>query len=870
MSRALTATYRLQVTRDLPLPEVRGLVPYLHDLGVSHLYLSPLLAAKAGSRHGYDVVDHTRLNPEVGTEDDLRALADDLHGRGMGIILDIVPNHMSASEENRSWDDVLERGRASRYADWFDIEWDAPGADGKVVLPVLGDEPGAVLDRGELRLHIRDSGSRLAYFESTFPLAAATLPREIQLAQWDPAGRPAAEAWASGPDGRARLGTLLAAQNYKLGFWRRAAEEINYRRFFEVNDLVALRLETEELFDATHRLILDWVQDGIVDGLRVDHVDGLRQPSWYLARLRQSVDTRRHPDAPARFPIWVEKILAADERLPTEWPVEGTTGYDFMNDVEELFLDPDGFAAIEARYRTLRRAPTIGFATLARRGKRAILRGALAPDVRRVARLAHRWRPRVSEDDLAAAIVEVIVHLDVYRTYASEPGMLSRQDRHAFMSALAAARECNEASPDALDAIEAAFLAPPSPGDDLRDELVARFQQTSGPAMAKGVEDTALYNYVPLASRNEVGGDPERALAGAASRAHGVFAERARDWPATMLATNTHDTKRSADIRARLDVLTTNADQWARHVARWRRLNKSRKQVVDGRPSPDTNTEYLYYQTLVALWPAPRPGRRVDDLPDRAWRGRARERLMAYMLKAAREAKVRTSWTESDTAYERALDEFVRATLETGEDLPFLSDVARLTARIAHGGFHNALARIVLHFSAPGLPDLYRGDELWNFTLVDPDNRAPVDFVRRSRLLADTSPSAFLVEAFAGGVPLSDDRVKLALTSQLMRFRRDHARLVRDGDYRPLLSQSGLFAFTRTSGGERCIAIARTRPHDHAADDVALPDELAGRWLSVLTGRVVELNGIGGRLQAKTSDLIPPAQPGELVLRAGG
>jgi (1->4)-alpha-D-glucan 1-alpha-D-glucosylmutase len=876
MPRVITSTYRLQLTRDFPVSEARRLVPYFHQLGISHLYLSPLLAAKAGSAHGYDVIDHARVNHELGTDDEVRALAHELHALGMGIVLDIVPNHMAACAENRQWDDVLERGRASRFADWFDVEWDAPFAAGKIVLPVLGDELARVMERGELQVRIRDTGARIAYFENTFPLDPATLPREFQLALWDPAGRPAVDDWAAAgtPAGHARLRDLLDHQHYRLAFWRDAEAAANYRRFFDVNDLVALRQETEEVFDATHALVLDWVRHGVVDGLRVDHIDGLRLPSWYLAKLRQSVDAVRHADAPARFPILVEKILATNEQLPAEWPVEGTTGYDFLNEVEDLFIDAEGWRAIETAYRRMRRAPESGFRALAREGKRSVLQDALAPDVQRAARLAHRWSPETPVDDLGAAIVELIVHLDVYRTYVAEPGILGDSDRRVLTAAFSAARACEGEHRAALGVLERAFFDIPAPGDVLRAELVTRLQQTSGPAMAKGVEDTALYTYVPLASRNEVGGDPDRAPDDAVERLHARNAARAGDWPHGMLATNTHDTKRSADIRSRLDVLTADPARWSRYVARWRRLNKGHKRVVNGRPAPDTNTEYLYYQTLAAFWPAPRPARRVDDLPDRQWRAQARERLLVYMLKAAREAKVRTTWTESHTEYERALDGFVHATLEAHEDLPFLSDVARLTALIAPGGFRNAFARIVLHFASPGVPDVYRGTELWNFTFVDPDNRRPVDFERRAGLLAELDTEATLRDAAAATIPLSDDRVKLALTARLGRFRRDHADLVRHGDYRPVLSNvHGIFAFHRRHHQEECIAIVRTRPLPTGKEEApprtaVIDDELAGAWFSVLTGRRVELIRTGPQLTAWIDDLVPPPQPGELLFRA--
>jgi (1->4)-alpha-D-glucan 1-alpha-D-glucosylmutase len=867
----------LQLRREFPFAAVRDLVGYLERLGVSHLYLSPVLAARPGSAHGYDVIDHARVNPELGTEDELRALADELHARGMGIILDIVPNHMAASEHNPYWDDVLQRGAGSRYAEWFDIDWTAPHARGKVVLPVLGDELRNVLERGELKLHVRESGARVACFDRTFPLDPATLPKEVVLAQLDPAGRPAADAWAAGEQGRKRFAALMDAQHFRLTFWRHASDEINYRRFFDINDLVALRMESDAIFDATHRLVLAWVRDGVLDGLRVDHVDGLRFPSWYLAKLRDAVDSHQHRDAPERIPIFVEKILSGEETLPGEWLVDGTTGYDFMNDLEEIFLDPDGFRSVEANYRRLRHNPSLQFDAVTREGKRQVLKGALRPDVRRLALAAHAWRGHPSVDEITDAIVELIVHLNVYRTYVSEPGLVSDADRRALAAAFRGARERDGVSDKAIALLDDAFFAPPSPGDALRADLVLRFQLTSGPANAKGVEDTALYVYVPLTSRNEVGGKPDRPLHEAHPWLHARNALRARDWPRTLLATNTHDTKRSPDLRARLDVLTAIPDEWARHVSRWRKLNKARKRTVRGRPAPDTNSEYLYYQTLLGLWPAPRRARRVDDLPGREWLERARDRLAAYMLKAVRESKTRTSWTESDAQYEKVLEAFVRETLEPGDDAPFLPDVARLTAQTAEGGFRIALARILVHLVSPGVPDVYQGDELWTFALVDPDNRRPVDFQRRVHLLSERESPEVLRDAFGGAVALGEDIVKLALTTRLLRFRRDHVRLVRDGEYVPLFADGArdrhdLFAFARRIGDEVCMAIARTRAsrpgtNPQGSPTVALTGQLSGVWHSVLTGRVIELVHVEGELTARVDDLIPKGQPCELLLR---
>lgn len=879
MTRVVTATYRLQLRREFPLSAARERVRYFEQLGVSHLYLSPVLAARTGSAHGYDVIDPARVNPELGTEDDLRALAADLHAVGMGIILDIVPNHMAASEQNPYWDNVLERGRESRYAEWFDIDWEAPRAKNRVLLPVLGDEIDTVLERGELKFHIRDSGSRIAYFDKTFPLDPSTLPTEVQLAQWDPSGRGAAEEWSSGGggEGRERLRELLDAQNYRLLFWRRGSE-INYRRFFDINDLVAVRVESESVFEATHRLVFDWIRDGVLDGLRIDHIDGLRDPAAYLARLRQRVDALRHASAPARVPIVVEKILSGDEELPRSWPVDGTTGYDFMTDVEDLFLDAAGYASLEANYRALRHNPELRFRAVAHDGKRRALRGPLAADVLRAARLARAWRPSdLTVQEIGDAIVELMVRLEVYRTYVSTPGVIDDADRKVLGHALAEARASAAVSADALQLIEDAFRAPPSPGDSLRTELVARIQQTSGPATAKGVEDTALYVYVPLASRNEVGGEPDRSLENAADRVHDRNAKRARDWPRTLLATDTHDTKRSADLRARLGMLTTMPDEWARHIGRWRRLNKPRRRVVRGRLTPDTNAEYLYYQTVFGMWPAPRPQRRADDLPSREWLDAARQRLVEYMRKAAREAKTRTSWTERDPQYEKALLEFVSKTLTSHEDAHFLPDLARLTARAATPGFQAALARVILHFTAPGIPDIYQGSELWSFTLVDPDNRRPVDFDLRAKLLHEIAAGDAPADSRACLEHVHENSAKLAVVARLLRVRREHPSLFTEGDYVALVF-SGVggqaFAFSRRWQNERCIVIARTRFGREGSGEEAvklqLSHELAGRWTSVLTSRPIDLVDDAQRGGIPLETLLPDGLSCELFIRSEG
>ena len=806
----LSATYRVQLNKQFTLNEARAIVPYLDELGVSHLYCSPILAARPGSMHGYDVVDPTRVNPEIGTTDDLRALATTLHERGMGILLDIVPNHMGIGVHNPYWEDVLTHGVHSRYARWFDIDWDA--ADHKVVLPVLGDELDTLIDRDELSLDVREKTPRLRSGDKSWPLDPATLPDDVQVVKLDPTSVADPSDLLKGDDGRRRLRALLDAQHYRLVSWRRGPDEINYRRFFDVNDLAALRQEDPEVFAATHELILSLVGEGVLDGLRVDHIDGLLDPLGYLERLRGEVE-RRAPrrDGGEPFPIVVEKILSPGEHLRRDWPVQGTTGYEFLNDLEDVFLDATGYAAIERGYRSLRRLTSGTFADIAHAGKVKILEGALRADVDRLARLL---RPLAGDNEhdasLAAGIVQFIAALPVYRTYIDGRSPRPNPDDVAVVERAAeVAQKCAEGEHKAtIDLIHDAVLGEGAQAaSPARLTFVQRLQQTSGPATAKGVEDTALYVYVPLASRNEVGGSPGRPLDDAVGRLHRANSERACSWPSSLTCTNTHDTKRSADVRARLDVLTECVPDWQRSVARWRRLNQRHRSTVKGRLAPDTNSEYLVYQTLIGIWPTPRPGRRVDDLPDRGWFETARQRLEQYMLKAVKEAKTRTSWTDPDEAYETALKQFIAGILTGGDDSPFLTNVARFVGTIATVGHWNALSRVLVHATSPGVPDTYQGDELWCFSLVDPDNRRPVDYQRRAQLLRAVSGAAAL-----HGLPPSDERFKLGVLRRLLNIRRENAAIFSAGSYAPLQVRGALadhvVAFARSSGDRHAIVVA--------------------------------------------------------------
>lgn len=850
----LTATYRVQLNKQFTLANAREIVPYLHDLGISHLYCSPILAARPGSMHGYDVADPTRINPEIGTLDDLRALAEALHERGMGILLDIVPNHMGIGPANPYWEDVLTHGIHSRYARWFDVDWAA--ADNKIVLPVLGDTLDAVIARDELKLDVAERTPRLQYFDNSWPVDPATLPDELQLAKLDPTAVADPNVFLRGDEGHARLRPFLDAQHYRLTFWRRGPEEINYRRFFDVNELAALRQEDPEVFAETHAFVLSLVSDGLIDGLRVDHVDGLLDPLGYLERLRGEVERR----AGQGFPIVVEKILSPGERLRKEWPVQGTTGYEFLNDLEDVFLDPEGYAAIERGYRASRRLTSGSFEDVAHAGKVKILEGALEADVSRVARLLREGLGDGAgepEGGFESGIVQLIAAMPVYRTYVDGRTPAASPDDVAVVERTVARARARLDNRPPMQIVER--IADVVKGDRLLS-FTERLQQTSGPATAKGVEDTALYVYVPLASRNEVGGAPDRPLDDAVGRLHRANGARAADWPSALTCTNTHDTKRSADLRARLDVLSECATEWQRCFTRWRRLNQRHRTTVKGRVAPDTNTEYLLYQTLIGLWPAPRPGRRADDVPDRAWLEEAQGRVEQYMLKAVKEAKTRTSWTDPDEQYENALKSFIAALLAPGDDPVFLTDLSRFVAHVSNAGHWNALARVLVHMTSPGTPDTYQGDELWFFALVDPDNRRAVDYRRRAELLASATKPGLL-----GSLHPADERLKPGVLQRLLHTRRAHATLFGRGGYLPLEVRGAharhLVAFARRDGESIAITIAprllvsrldaHGRPTDWEDTEIVLPGALGrGDLRSILMDEEVPIPGDNGSIAA--------------------
>ncbi|HTV20319.1 MAG TPA: malto-oligosyltrehalose synthase [Polyangiaceae bacterium] len=868
-----TSTYRLQFHSKFTLRHALELVDYLSRLGVSHVYASPILTARPGSTHGYDIVNHNELNPELGTPADFDAFVEALHARGMGLVLDIVPNHMGVGgKDNAWWLDTLKWGESSPYARYFDIDFktNRRGLRGKVMIPVLGDQYGKVLQGGELELKFdAPSGSfNVWYHDHCFPIdprdygrivsdtagGAARIPeahrelfgrfaqlnamesevhdvgqaleRELgERAARDPALvralTQAAEAFRGTPgdlESWKALHALLENQSYRAAYWRSAADEINYRRFFNINDLAGIRVEQEDLFEETHRLVLDWVKQGKVQGLRIDHIDGLFDPKTYCERLQARAG---RPGAPAY--VVVEKILAPHERLPGDWAVSGTSGYDTLNLINGVFVDPANEHRLDRVYRHFTRRHA-SFDDVLVGCKKLIMQAALASEKNVLTNELHR----ISADDLLSrdftlnsirdAIEEVFAQMPVYRTYVTPDGS-SEQDRRYIDWAIGKARKASSAADtsvfDFLQAVLTGTL-PTNPGRESRFALkvAMRAQQISGPVMAKGMEDTAFYRYQRLISLNEVGGDPRRFGVSLATF-HRANGERLEHWPHDMLAASTHDTKRGEDGRARINVLSELPMEWARQVRIFMRMNRSRRTELEGaEPMPNASDEYLYYQALVGAWP-------LDlALNDKDAMRAFAERVAAFMQKALREGKESSSWDNPKSDYEAAVERFVYETLEPSATNPFPEQMGRWIERIGRLGAINSLSQTLLRLTMPGLPDTYRGSELWDLSLVDPDNRRPVDYGFRRRLLDLTErvASAFddpdrrrsaLAELREGW---KDGREKLHLLRCVLSFRRQHAELFRTGSYTALVATGShaehVCAFARENGSQRVVAIA--------------------------------------------------------------
>ena len=880
------ATYRIQFNKDFGFRQAAELVPYLARLGISHLYASPYLKARPGSTHGYDIIDHNALNPELGTEEDYQVMVKALQDHGLSQILDVVPNHMGVmGADNQWWLDVLENGPASQYADFFDIDWSPLKNElkNKVLLPVLGKPYGDALEAGELELSFDELNGSFAirYFEHLFPIdpvsyaailklreaeqateiGAQTLP-EFQslisaLAKLPPRSARKKEAleerardkdilkrrlaflWGvdDGVQGYIKssleacavvaqplqesvLHRLLEDQAYRLAHWRTASEEVNYRRFFDINDLAGIRMERPEVFEATHRLILKLVADGALSGLRIDHPDGMYDPAKYFTNLQEAVATLEAGPDGARRQVYlvVEKILAPYEGLHRDWPVDGTTGYVFLNVLNGLFIEMRTIAALSRFYDRFTGRSNVFEETLYE-SKKLIMATTLASELAVLTNLlgrlseAHPKTRDLTLGSLYHALMEVVACFPVYRTYRDVQG-LGETDRRYVEWALAQGQKRNPNIERSVFAFlrQVLLLELPEAVGRRQVELlhfIMKFQQFTGPVMAKGLEDTASYNHHVLVSANEVGGDPGRL--GLSVRAfHRRNSERLKFWPHEMLATTTHDTKRSEDVRARINVISEMPRLWQSRVRRWEKLNAMRKVEVDEESLPERNTEYLLYQTLIGTWPF------FGDSQD-ADRGTYAQRLVDYMLKAVREAKGRTSWVRPDEAYEKAVEQFVRAVVTPrrteGRD-PFLDDFLPFAEMVATLGLYNTLSQVVLKYTVPGVPDLYQGTELMTLTLVDPDNRSPVDYDRRMAMLDELeyhgqqetfSPQTWLnlVEA---------DRLKMYITARLLGVRSTHAMLFQEGEYHPVeahgLWRDHVTAYARVHGKTVILVVA--------------------------------------------------------------
>ena len=882
--RIPTCTYRLQFNRWFTFSQARQIVSYLGALGVSDVYASPYFQASPDSLHGYDITDHNKLNTAIGSRADYDAWIAELHAHSIGQVLDFVPNHVGiADSRNAWWMAVLENGLSSRYAPYFDIDWQPRKFDlrDKVLLPILSDQYGRVLERGELQLWFEEGTFYLLYGERTLPIAPGTyryvlgialqnlaehggedfyaelqsiltaleyLPkrtetdpkriterireREIikrrleRLCAEAPQVQQAIEkalAQINGKAGDARsfdaLDELLNAQSYRLAFWRVAAEEINYRRFFDVNDLAAIRIELPKVFDAVHRFLLDLVSAGAVTGLRIDHPDGLYLPGEYFEKLQQrcakALGIALPKDGRAIYMV-AEKILTGSEGLRNDWRLHGTTGYDFANQVTQLLVDS---SAEEAITKTFHRfiGHSVPFGHLLYAKKLQVMKLALANDVdvlgNMLDRLSERsrWYRDFTLEALSRTVRETIACFPVYRTYLAPGQPVSEEDHEIVERAISGAKRRNPAVDESIfnflrDMLVFRFPANvEASGRAAHTHFVLKFQQTTGPIMAKGLEDTVFYIYNRLTALNEVGGQPQQ-FGLSIEAFHERNLDRQRNWSATLLATSTHDTKRSEDVRARIVAISEIPDLWRRSLQRWSVANRRWKRTINDAEAPDANEECLLYQTLLGTWPMRATGE-LEPVPSAEYV----ERIQAYMAKALHEAKINTSWIQPNEEWDAAVGTFVAKILDPSARNKFLPIFLPVAQEIARLGAVNSLTQTLLKLTSPGVPDIYQGTEIWDYSLVDPDNRRPVDYAQRREMLEtlETAKPDELMHAWPDG------RIKMFLTQRVLRFRREHADLFQRGEYLPLRA-SGIFA-------ECCVGFAR---------------HLAGEWIAVIAPRL--------------------------------
>ncbi len=963
------ATYRLQFGKDFSFRDAEAIAPYLHDLGISDAYASPILKSRPGS-HGYDITDHTQLNPELGGQEDFDRLASRLREHDLGLILDTVPNHMGIDDPaNTWWMDVLENGPSSPYSQYFDVQWQPVKREleNRVLLPILGDQYGNVLENGQFRLAYEEGTLTLYYFDHKLPVAPRTythvltpslaqlterLPAEDEallefqsiltalgylpprtetdpeklaerareslvikrrlhtLYESRPEVREALDATIEAFNGKAgdprsfdNLDALIEAQVVRPSFWRVAGEEINYRRFFDVNDLAAIRVELQEVFDASHALFMRLLAEGKASGLRIDHPDGLWGPPRYFQRLQaayvKALASARDKDASAngnvepgadvvaQRPLYVvaEKILSHTEPLPQDWAVYGTTGYDFLNQVNGLFVNSTNEKAFDRLYARFTEGTT-DYARLVHQNKLLIMRSSLVSEINM---LSHELE-RIGETNrhyrdftlngLTRALREVIASLPVYRTYINAvTGEVPERDREVVEATIADAKRNNpDIASTVFDFIGDTLLLRTLDNfrEDEREALVnwiMKFQQLTGPVMAKGVEDTVFYVYNRLVSLNEVGGHPD-IFGVSLDDFHAQNQSRAEQWPHALLTTSTHDTKRAEDTRARINVLSEIPAEWRKGLNRWKRLNARKKTRVERMLAPSANDEYLLYQILVGAWPL--------EPMDKEGAAAFRDRIVAYMRKATKEAKVHTGWLNAVEAYDTAVEKFTTAVLS---DKAFRKAFEPFARRVAFFGQFNSLSQTLLKLTSPGVPDIYQGTELWDLSLVDPDNRRPVDYERRTAMtrelaerLAESSQASQGNGHAAESTPemvlaqetlerWQDGRVKLYLTLQTLRFRAAHELLFRDGSYQPLTARGAkaehACAFARTQGSETAIVVAprlvvgltegaETPPLGEGVwgdTQLPIPDAKSGqRYRNIFTGEVLTVAGNGLRL----------------------
>ncbi len=904
--RIPSSTYRLQFHADFTFRDAIAILDYLQGLGITDIYASPFFQAGTGSTHGYDVADHNQINPAVGDDSDFRKFVSELQRRDMGLIMDFVPNHMGISESlNSWWMDVLEEGTASNFAKYFDIDWylTKKAFAEKVILPILGDRYGVVLESGALRLNYEEGAIFLMCYESRLPISPQSVPSILERAlptlspdgqlrlnacigMFSSAGKSQAklelarltesdpelekairealttiDGVEGDPSSFNALHELLEMQAYRLCYWRTAAEEINYRRFFDINTLAAIRIELPEVFEAAHQLIFQLLKNGDVTGLRIDHVDGLWDPREYLTRLQgRYAGLHGLETTPPPLYLLVEKIVESrDETLPLNWPTHGTTGYEFSNHLVHLFTN----SATEGRFTKLYHRITGNserFQDVVYEKKLLVMETAFASEFTALGRELdlisenHRYYRDFTRNQLTRALREVTACFPVYRTYVTAECPPSVEDERVILRAVSAARRRNPSiDKPVFDFIRNLLFMrlPEDISEAQRDQhvrFVMRFQQCTGPVMAKGLEDTALYLYHRFVALNEVGGNPGE-FGMKTTEFHRLNSERALHFPQAMLTTSTHDTKRSEDVRMRMAAISEIPDDWKKGVTKWMRMNRKFRTRVDEDFAPSPNEEYLLYQTLVGAWP-------IETMTPEL-RSSLIERIQAYMLKALKEGKVNSSWVEPNEDWENAVCKFIESILDENSGASFQQEFLPLVEKVSVPGMWNSLSETILKCTSPGVPDIYQGTDLWDLSLVDPDNRRPVNYDIRSEALAslnNSSPEELIADWKSG-------RIKLDVIRRLLRFRREEAAFFRQADYLGL-EVSGrhadhCVAFLRSNPGKQLLVII-SRLTASMGDNLTgrawedtiihLPDLQGGcQWHDILTGTVLE-NDHGNQL----------------------